>query len=664
MLYSQRMVKLRIYVHKKYVKTLIDKLHSLGVLHIEEHKKTDDLDIGESMIAGNEIAEQLVAIRSIIDYFKLDTKLNISNLTIHNVNYQKQSFSDIKNGIKRIQQLISSLENKKQDLQKIIENKREVLEQLDILTSLYLDLESYQSYKTLSMFVGFIDYDPKIRNDMAELTSQHKLHISQNGKRQVMALFLPRKYELQAEEILKTYNFSPAAIDKVQGMKGSPLGASNKLKAEEAFLNQEKEAIDAELQKHARQNKQFLLTSYKYLETESKKAMLPLHFGQTKHINILTGYVPKESLENTISSINNVSKNSAYIEQVEITQKDKVPVNLKHSRLVTPFEFFLNLYSLPKYKEIDPTSLIFFTFPLFFGIMLGDVVYGIITLLLFRFLKTKINSPNANKLLSVMMFASLATIAFGFVFGEYMGFESVNEEIGYSLKSIGLPLHAVMHEGNTVYEFPRLLNRLHGEMELFGYSINTVLIIGAIIGFIHINLGLLMGFLNELSSHGFKHAFFAKISWIVLQLGAVLLISSLQGAVNLHWGVGAGILALSVIMLFIGEGIIGLIEIPGLLSNILSYLRLGAVALASVGLAVVINEQLAGPFLHKGGVYILLGVVILIMGHAVNIALGVIGPFLHSLRLHYVEYFTKFFHGGGIPYAPFGVNEKSIKKAN
>ena len=205
-----------------------------------------------------------------------------------------------------------------------------------------------------------------------------------------------------------------------------------------------------------------------------------------------------------------------------------------------------------------------------------------------------------------------------------------------------------------VYSFPRLLNRLHGETTLLGATLPTVLVLGAILGFIHVNLGLFLGFINELVSHGFSHAFYAKISWYILELGAAVLALSSLGLVPLHWGIGLALVVLAAVLLFIGEGIQGLVEIPAILTNILSYLRLGAVGLSSVGLAVVINENLALPFMEKGGIYFVLALFIFVAGHTINIALGVIGPFLHSLRLHYVEFFSKFYKGGGIPFVAFG----------
>jgi len=115
-------------------------------------------------------------------------------------------------------------------------------------------------------------------------------------------------------------------------------------------------------------------------------------------------------------------------------------------------------------------------------------------------------------------------------------------------------------------------------------------------------------------------------------------------------------------MIYLGESMAGVVEIPGLASNILSYSRLMAVGLASVGLAIVVNGFVE-DFIHQGGFMIIAAIIVGIVGHTINIALGLLGGFLHSIRLHYVEFFTKFFKGGAVPFTPFGQKfEEAVEK--
>ncbi len=146
-----------------------------------------------------------------------------------------------------------------------------------------------------------------------------------------------------------------------------------------------------------------------------------------------------------------------------------------------------------------------------------------------------------------------------------------------------------------------------------------------------------------------------KLSWLIMQIGLVLIVLSALHMIIVPVWAGIAVFAAALIMIYLGEGVKGLIELPALFSNMLSYMRLGAVGLASLGLAVVINENLAKPFLEKGGIFIVIALIIMVIGHVINIALGVLGPFLHGIRLHYVEFFSKFFHGGGQEYTPFGM---------
>jgi len=186
------------------------------------------------------------------------------------------------------------------------------------------------------------------------------------------------------------------------------------------------------------------------------------------------------------------------------------------------------------------------------------------------------------------------------------------------------------------------------------HLVTTLLVVTLLIGVIHINIGLIAGFRNVLAKHGMKAAVLEKAAWIVLQVGIFLLLFETMGVV-MSMVPGAVVFALAVIMLVAGEGGTAIMEIPSILSNVLSYSRLLAVGLSSIGIATAVNIM-AGMMFDSGGLFIVVAGVIFILGHALNTALSIIAPGLHALRLQYVEFFTKFYEGGGRIYNPFGYN--------
>lgn len=346
-------------------------------------------------------------------------------------------------------------------------------------------------------------------------------------------------------------------------------------------------------------------------------------FAKTQNISVLNGYLPTKDLKKLKRGLEETLVDKFQLDIFEAG--DEAPVKLNNSSSVSNFETLLKMYSLPKYGEFDPTSLMFLVFPIFFGFILGDVFYGLISLIFFTYLKHK--KPEFGSFMAVLQISSIASIFFGFIFGEFMGFEP-NSILGIAR--------------GTFYGF---LGRSHESDKLLVYAI--------LFGIIHLNLGLIVGFVNNIKK--LKKAICDNLSWIILEIAIVLVYMGTTNGNDTAMTIGIILSLLALILMYLGHGFIGIIEIPGFFTNILSYARLMAVGLSSVVIAMLINE-FSIKFFSMGPFGMIGAVLLFTIGHIFNIVLGNFEGFLHSLRLHYVEFFTKFYIGGGKEFEPFGTN--------
>jgi V/A-type H+/Na+-transporting ATPase subunit I len=347
-------------------------------------------------------------------------------------------------------------------------------------------------------------------------------------------------------------------------------------------------------------------------------------FGETDMSFVVVGWIPAKDFEAVRSTLNQKIGDSLLVQPLPLTSelKKRAPIALDNPALTRPFESLVKLLALPRYGHLDPTQLMAFFFPIFFGMMLGDVAYGVILLLIGLFLLRKYKKGIIRDVLLTLVMGSAWAIVFGFLYGEAFG--TLGEKFGLR---------------------PLWFDRVSAE------NVAALLVMTIVIGAAHITLGLILGVWEAIRDRSRSH---------LLERGGMLvgLVSLFMIIAVVRGYLPDGLMTPAIVALIIGIvllsaslgwlGILmGPIEFIGLIGNVLSYLRIAAIGLASVYLAKVANEVagLVGSAI--------VGIIIAVLIHSLNLVLGAFSPTVHSLRLHYVEFFRKFYEGGGRPYQPF-----------
>jgi V/A-type H+-transporting ATPase subunit I len=343
------------------------------------------------------------------------------------------------------------------------------------------------------------------------------------------------------------------------------------------------------------------------------------------------GWIPKKFLQRIKETVKNAYGDTVVIQELRVSaeEMEKAPTFYDNPRWVKPFESIMQLVRPPKYREIDPSPFLAIFFPIFFGIMVGDIGYGLVILAFALIIKNKLGTIEfVRNLADILTISAISTIIFGIIYGEFFG--DFGEMMGW--------LHPIHYLGVT-------WNRLE--------AILPLLIFAIAVGVIHVFLGLFIGIINEVTRKNKKHLA-EKVGMLLALSGLITMIFlalEMIPAWVLYPAIIIVIIALSLIIY--GAGAMGPMEIMSAVGNILSYARLMAIGLASVILAFVANKL-------GGEMEILaVGVLIAVLLHTLNIVLAMFSPSIHSVRLHLVEFFSKFYEGGGIAYKPF---KKEIKR--
>lgn len=541
------------------------------------------------------------------------------------------SFEEIYEKLKEKEELLKTLENENNNLQSEVDYLMP-FEQFDA------KIEDVNAIK-LPIYIGTIP--KKYEDELISASDDFYLEIvSQDEKNLFLFIICEKNKKNELDKILIQLEFNEFKTnikDKPINIIHKNLERIDKINAEIFFMQEALSSLEEECN-------MFELVC-EYYEDIILRKNATNNFLQTDNVMVIQGWVPTEKNEKLSMLVKYVVGDDYFISFEDVAEEEiaSVPVKLKNSKLNSSFESITKMFSIPRYDEIDPTPLLTPFYLLFFGMMVSDIGYGLVvliaTLVVLKYFKP---DEETRKFIKFFFYLSFTVIGFGAIYGSFFGIE------------IPIPGHI-----NPIKE------------------INTVLIASVIFGVIQIfvALGIKAYMLIRIGKK--KDAFYDVGSWVITLVSVALVIgaksiglsSILKTFFIITMIIGMAIIVLTggrkekKIAARLGQGAYSLYGITSYVSDLVSYTRLMALGLAGGSLAGAMNLIIG---MLPGVAAIIIGPVIFIFGHLFNIGLSLLGAYVHTCRLQYVEYFGKFYEGGGIEFTPFKSKEKyiNLKKYN
>ncbi|MDR9380653.1 MAG: V-type ATP synthase subunit I [Natronomonas sp.] len=721
---------------KRVMDETIEAVHELNLVHVTDYDGSwEGFSPGDPIEGAEDAAGKLVTVRALESTLGIDEEDAGRTRIIDD--------DELESELEETRTRVNELDDRRSELEAQI---REIEEQIDStrpFAALGIDLDLLSGYDSLTVAVGEGDAD-EIESSLAasEAVDSYELYTDDN----YVALFVYPDVDI--EDALVGTPFTEYEIPDLGDGDGatSPEAYVEELTHTRQGLESELETVESQLAELKHEVAGFLLAAEEKLSIEVQKREAPLTFAMTENAFVAEGWIPSEQVTDLVETLDTRVGDHVEVDELERASYEdghahdreeldeghegeavadgghemsggSPPVIQDNRPGAKPFEMLVGVINRPKYSELDPTLVLFLTFPIFFGFMIGDVGYGILYMLMGWFLMAKFDSAGFRSLGGVAIWAGICTTIFGVLYGEFFGLH----ELGYVVWGY----EGGLGEAITGHPGAPMDKGLEPASIAFAWA---WLVISLVIGLLHLSIGYVFGFLDDLS-HGIADAVTENVSWLMLMLGAWVWVFSTHlqsvkpnllfttfnaegatvagntvGAQEVAYelgfagfsetvGIAAGVIGLiGLALLVYGEGGIGLLESLNVFVNVLSYTRIAAVLLAKAGMAFVVNLLVLGAYQDsEGGVHfiynnydsldqvhgdimfsgllngaegamfvvaILAGALIFVVGHVLVLLLGITSAGLQGIRLEYVEFFNKFYEGGGKPYSPFGYERR------
>lgn len=641
------MTKVQIIGPKKHLPETIKEIHGLGCLHIVDIRKEP---IGAEQLASpvkvdpktellrSRIEQAIARISGLISISLRDSVSRFETMQETVRLYRTYCEKETEELCSIAEQLIFEVEQKPRKLAEEKEEKEKmlslysryktILSKVRPLVERIVKLEGFDTTAIIvdKKFAGVIDI---LREEVNRITGgRFEIISSEVDKDSIAAIIVyPNEYKDPIHQLLWSENVTqiklPEELEEYTYAEAIAI-MEQKLRT----LPSEIQEIDNQLKHYADRYGPQLVAIRDALTDRLQELLVLESLGETSFTFIISGWVPQKRLKKLMQALNKKFKGEVTVVELPVTEEEKeeAPVVLENPSWAKPFELILSLFSLPKYGTIDPTPFLALFYPLFFGIILGDVGYGSILLLLAIYVGIR----SANKAIKagayMVGFSGFMAILFGLFYNEFFGFEFW-EKIGlhpFKLFGVHFPFERAKEEFAIAY-----------------------LIFALGLGAGHLLLGLILGIVNSIREKAVKHLV-EKVGFLTLFVAAFLILgTTLKKLPPSLANVGWLAILVAFAMIVWGGGLIGAIHIFSFVGHFFSYLRIMALGLAGVVLAIIANS------FTKTFDNVILGIAVAAVIHSLNIVLHTFSSTIHSIRLNILEFFDKFYESGGKPYKPF-----------
>ena len=647
---TARMRKIRIVTLEKYVAPTVDALHESGLIQVS--------DISESIQQDPELAELVTPSKASPYTGKLSSLLMKTNGISELLGNSLSEGHGIKDLIMSfvspdlpVQKEIEKLDTptfikQAEDTLAQVESKTSVIE--DKLSALDTETSELQSNKSLANRLSNFDMDlallkdskytsttvgrinaesaSEIKNELSNLTDELEVFtvpMADDDDGEIIAVVTLKEFSDDVYSTLRKYDFEKIEVGDVEG---TPQHIISKADSRLLTIESERASVKKDLRAVAEQWDDEILALKEQLENEKEKNEILSSFVQTNDAYVLEAWVPVEDTEKVEQIVEKSSDGHCAFETIEVegTDDENVPILQKNGWYSKPFEYLVDMYAPVRYNAIDPTIFVAITFPFFFGFCLTDAVYGLVVAAIGVVLLKGIGKvkESMHSFGWILIWSGLWAVVLGLITNGFIG-DFPERIAGFRLPTVFAPVEAFKHP-------------------------ETILIIAIAVGLIYVNIGFILGAINNLRYGRTKEALGSQICWFIFEAGLILLVLGfMMPAIGMiGMALGAILIIAAIGILIWANGAFGLMDIFGFLGDVLSFARLLALCLATGGIAMTVNilaEMLNNMVPFAG---IVLAVIIFIFGHIANFAFQVLGAFINALRLNYVEFFAQFFEEG------------------